>query len=397
MTFGIVRCVFISLLLLIPSALPLRAQPAAQKAEIDVILPLTGTFSFIGKQEQSALQVGEQVINKAGGIRGRPVIFNYFDDQSNPQFAVQITRQIMAKKPAVLLGTSVTASCYAMLPLLRTGPVTYCFSPGIHPPPGSYMFSGSLSTRDAQSAMIRYARLRGWTRIAIITSTDATGQDGEQGLEEAMKSPENKDIVMVERTRFNLADLSVAAQIERIKAARPNIVIVWTVGTPFATVLKGLVQGGVDLPIATSPGNMTYAQMRQYADFLPKELYMPSPQWPLELAGVVLDPQVVSAKKIFFDGLAAANVEADSAATLSWDPMLIFIDALRAQGLDASAEKIHQHIMGLKGFAGINGLYDFEKVPQRGLGSDSAVVTRWRPELKTWQIVSQPTGIPVKE
>ena len=87
-----------------------------------------------------------------------------------------------------------------------------------------------------------------------------------------MKSPENKDIVMVERTRFNLTDLNVAAQIERMKAARPHVIIVWTVGTPFATVLKGLVQGGVDLPIATSPGNMTYAQMRQYADFLPKEL-----------------------------------------------------------------------------------------------------------------------------
>jgi branched-chain amino acid transport system substrate-binding protein len=397
MTFGIVRCVLISLLLLIPSALPLRAQPAAQKAEIDVILPLTGTFSFIGKQEQSALQVGEQVINKAGGIRGRPVSFNYFDDQSNPQFAVQITRQIMAKKPAVLLGTSVTASCNAMLPLLRTGPVTYCFSPGIHPPAGSYMFSGSLSTRDAQSAMIRYARLRGWTRIAIITSTDATGQDGEQGLEEAMKSPENKDIVMVERTRFNLADLSVAAQIERIKAARPNIVIVWTVGTPFATVLKGLVQGGVDLPIATSPGNMTYAQMRQYADFLPKELYMPSSQWPQEAApGVQLKPEVVAAKKVFFDALKAGNVEADLAPTLVWDPLMILVGALRTVGPDASAEQVLNHLKSVKNFSGINGPYDFEKFPQRGLGEESTLVTRWRPELKNWQIVSQPTGIPVQ-
>jgi branched-chain amino acid transport system substrate-binding protein len=124
---------------------------------------------------------------------------------------------------------------------------------------------------------------------------------------------------------------------------------------------------------------------------------MPSPQWPLQSAGVKLDPEIVHAKKTFFDALATANVEADSAATLSWDPMMILVGALRTQGPDASSEKILQHVTGLKKFAGINGLYDFEKVPQRGLGEDSAVVTRWRADLKTWQIVSQPTGIPVKE
>jgi branched-chain amino acid transport system substrate-binding protein len=169
------------------------------------------------------------------------------------------------------------------------------------------------------------------------------------------------------------------------------------VGTPLATVLKSLIQGGVDLPIATSPGNMTYAQMRQYADFLPKELYMPSPQWPAAaVAGIELEPGVVRAKDIFFRSLSAANIEADSAATLSWDPMMIMVDALRALGPDANAEQIAAHLRGLKDYPGINGLYDFQKVPQRGIGEDSAVITRWSPELKSWQIVSQPRGIPIQ-
>jgi branched-chain amino acid transport system substrate-binding protein len=372
------------------------AQPPANDISIDVIVPLTGTFSFIGKQEQIALQIGEQVVNKAGGVRGRPIHFNYYDDQSNPQYAVQLTKEVIARKSPILLGTSVTAGCNAMLPLLRNGPVTYCFSPGVHPPQGSYMFSSSLSTRDAQSALIRYARLRGWTRIAMITSTDASGQDGEQGLEEAMKSPDNAGVKLVEATRFNLTDLNVAAQIEQMKAADPQLIIAWTIGTPLATVLKGLIQGGVDLPVATSPGNMTYAQMRQYADFLPKELYMPSPQWPEQYAGVKLDPAVVKAKDTFFNALNAANVAADSAATLSWDPMMILVDTLRAIGPEASAKEIASHLSGLSNYPGIDGLYDFQKVPQRGIGEDSAVITRWRPELKTWQIVSQPRGIPVQ-
>ena len=396
MPFHASYSLLLSALLVVVGAMPSNGQPSPQNIDLDVIVPLTGTFSFIGKQEQTALQIGQQVVNRAGGVRGRAVNFKYYDDQSNPQFAVQLTKEVIERKSPILLGTSVTASCNAMLPLVRSGPVTYCFSPGVHPPEGSYMFSGSLSTRDAQSALIRYARLRGWTRIAIITSTDATGQDGERGLEEAMKYPENTGLTLVEQTRFNLTDLNVAAQVERTKAAKPQVIIVWTVGTTLATVLKSLIQGGVDLPIATSPGNMTYAQMRQYADFLPKELYMPSPQWPAESPGVKLDPSVVKAKDTFFSALSAANVEADSAATLSWDPMMILIDSLREVGPEANAEQIAEHVRGLRNYPGINGLYDFQKVPQRGIGEDSAVITRWRPDLKTWQIVSQPTGIPVQ-
>jgi branched-chain amino acid transport system substrate-binding protein len=396
MTRCIVRPVLVLIVLLATGLGASHSQTAAQKIEIDSILPLTGFFSFIGKQEHSALQIGEQLINTAGGIKGRPISFAFYDDQSNPQFSVQLTRQVIAKRPSVLLGTSVTASCNAMLPLLRSGPVTYCFSPGVYPPSGSYMFSASVSTRDIQSALIRYFRMRGWTRIALISSTDATGQDGEIGLDQVLKSPENKDISLVERTRFNLTDVSVSAQIERIKASGPQAVIAWTVGTSFATVLKGLIQGGVDLPIGTTHGNMTYAQMRQYADFLPKELYKPSSQWPLEAApGVKLDPAVVAAKNTFFDALAAGGIEADLAPTLVWDPLMILVDALRTLGPEASAEHIMGHVQHLMNFSGINGRYDFVKFPQRGLGEDATLVTRWRPELKTWQIVSQPTGIPV--
>jgi branched-chain amino acid transport system substrate-binding protein len=394
---SITRFAAVSISFLAAGILSAHGQQAAQPVQIDAVLPLTGFFSFIGKQEQAALQVGEQVINKAGGVRGRPISFSFFDDQSNPQFSVQLTRQVIAKKPPILLGTSVTASCNAMLPLLRSGPVTYCFSPGVYPQAGTYMYSASVSTRDVQAALLRYFRLRGWTRIAIITSTDATGQDGEVGLDEAMKSPENKDINLVERTRFNLNDVSVSAQIERMKAAKPQAIIVWTVGTSFATVLKGLIQGGVDLPIGTTHGNMTFAQMRQYADFLPKELYMPSSQWPQEAApGVQLKPEVVAAKKVFFDALKAGNVEADLAPTLVWDPLMILVGALRTVGPDASAEQVLNHLKSVKNFSGINGPYDFEKFPQRGLGEESTLVTRWRPELKNWQIVSQPTGIPVQ-
>ena len=74
---------------------------------------------------------------------------------------------------------------------------------------------------------------------------------------------------------------------------------------------------------------------------------------------------------------------------------MIVIDALHHLGPDATAQQVRDYIGGLKGFAGINGLYDFSKIPQRGLDVQAAIVTLWSPAAQTWQLVSKPTGIPL--
>jgi len=371
------------------------ASVPAYAYDINAILPLTGGASFLGKAEQTALLLAEPAINQAGGIQGQPVHFKFYDDQSNPQTAVQMTNRVMADKPAVLLGSSLVGACSAMAPLMQDGPAMYCFSPGIHPPAGSYVLTSSVSTVDLTDALLRYFRLKGWKRIAFMTSADATGQDAEHGLNEAAARPENKDITVVERAHFNITDVSVAAQIEHIKAADPQALVAWSTGSPIATVFKGILQAGLDIPIATTSGNMTYAQMTQYADFLPKQLYMPSSEWVQHQGVLTLGPAVEAAQRRFFAAFAAANVKPDLGATLAWDPIMIVIDALKHLGPNATARQVRDYIGALKGFAGINGTYDFPKIPQRGLDVQNAIVTLWSPTKQTWELVSKPAGIPL--
>jgi len=388
------RTIALSLFGFLGSALPGAAIPA-YAYDINVILPLTGGASFLGKEEQKALQLAEPILNKAGGIKGQPVHFEFYDDQSNPQTGVQLSNRVIGAKPAIVLGSSLVAVCNAMAPLMQNGPTMYCFSPGIHPPAGSYVFTSSVSTLDLADAMIRYFRLKGWTKIAFMTSADATGQDAEHGLNEVAGRPENKDITVVERAHFNTTDVSVAAQIEHIKAANPQALIAWSTGTPIATVFKGIIQAGLDIPIGTTNGNMTYAQMTQYASFLPKQLYIAAPEWVQHEGVITLDPAVEAAQKRFFDAFKTANEKPDIAATLAWDPVMIVIDALQHLGTNATAPQLRDYISGLKGFAGINGIYDFSKIPQRGLDVQDAIVTLWSPIAQTWQLMSKPTGVPL--
>ena len=367
---------------------------AAEPYEINVILPLTGPAAFLGKGEETSLQLAEKAMNASGGIHGQPVKFVIQDDGTSPQTGVQLANEVIAKKPAVLLGSSLVAICRAMGPLMADGPVNYCFSPGVHPEPGSYVFTASVSTLDLAHSLLRYYRLRGWKKLALMFSSDATGQDAENGIKSVLANADFKDVQVVDTEHFNTTDLSVTAQIAHIKASGAQAMVAWTTGSPIATIFRGIQQEGLDIPVATTDGNMTYAQMTQYKDFLPKQLYIPAAQW------VVSDPDLLAPAlrkphEVFYKSFEAAGVKPDIASELAWDAGWIVVDSLRQLGPNATAKQLRDHMTKLRGFAGVNGVYDFTKTPQRGLDVGDSVVTRWSPDKATWEVVSKPAGVPL--
>jgi branched-chain amino acid transport system substrate-binding protein len=368
---------------------------AAEPYKIHVILPLSGGAAFLGRGEQQALELFEKQINQEGGINGQPIAFVFHDDQTSPQTTVQIANGILPEKPAVMLGSSIVAMCNAVAPLIKQGPFDYCLSPGVHPAAGSFQYSTSTDTHALIEALVRYFRLKGLTNIAFMSSTDASGQDAERGFDEVIKLAENASIKVVERQRFNPTDVSVTAQIERIKAANPQAFIAWSTGAPIATVFKGMLQAGLDVPFGTTNGNQTYAQMRQYKDFLPKQLYIPTSVFLPHDGMFRLDPQVEEAQQKFYASFKGANVKPDNMSALAWDPANLVIAALRKLGTKASAKEIKDFIDSQASFPGINGIYDFKSSPQRGLTVNNALVSRWDPAADTWTVMSQPTGTPL--
>ena len=372
-----------------------QAAVAADPFEIPVILPLTGGGAFLGKSQNLSLQLIEQMVNKEGGIKGRPIHFSVQDDQSNPQVAVQLTNGVLAKKPPVIMGSSIVAMCNAMSALVKaSGPVQYCFSPGIHPAANSYTFSSSISTDDLAVASLRYLHGKHLNRIGIITSTDASGQDAEHAFVEASKRAENAGLSVVIQEHFNPTDVTVSAQMSRIRAAHIDALVAWSTGTPFGTLLRGISDAGIDVPIIGGNGNLTYPQLAQYKGFTPKQLYFASPRF--FARDQVLPGPIRAAQDVFFKTFASTGIKPDVSHSFSWDPALILIDALRHTGLDASPDTIRAYIESLHGFAGINGIYDFRDGSQRGLTENTAIVIRYDAASSTFTGVSKAGGAPLK-
>ena len=389
------RAVIVSLVLVAvasASAFGLRpAQAQGTPLEINAILALTGPAAFIGGGEKVSLGLIESLTNAAGGIKGRPIKFTIVDDESNPQVTLQLVNGLIAKKVPVILGPSFTATCLAIGPVVaKTGPVDYCFSPSIAPAAGSFQYSSTVATHEDAIALLRYYRLRGWTKIAVMTTTDASGQQFEAYFNEALTLPENKGLTVVAREHWAPADLSVTAQAERIKAADPQAMIGWSAGTSTGTLLRGLHETGVDIPTACGNGNMVYTQLAGYAAFLPTQLYFPGRR------SLVQDPNappaIKAAQSKYFDAFKSINVRPTLINTLAWDPAMLVLDAYRKLGSDATADQINDFIQHQNGWAGINGFYNYTNGSQRGLGIDDVVIDRYDPAKAEFVVVSKAGG-----
>ncbi len=382
-----------------PLALVLGLMPLASRAadpfEINVVIPLTGPAAFVGKEERAALMGLSAWVNRTGGIRGRPLKFVFQDDQTSTQLDVQIVTSLISKGVPVILGPGLTAGCDAVNPLeTKTGPVMYCFSPGVKPPAGSFMFSSNMSVDDLQRAAVRYLHARGWDRVAIMSSTDASGQSGENSLDAILSLPEGKAMSLVAREHFTSTDISVAAQLARIKTSGAKALIVWTTGAPLATVLRAINDSGIDLPVLTSSANEILAQLKQYDTFIPAQMIFSS------VASMapdqITDRGVRSAIDLYFSEMRDLGEKPSPIKTIAWDPALLFVTAYRALGTEATAEQIRAYLANLRGFAGVTGRYDFQASPQRGLNVDNVYMVRWDKAKGDFVAISRAGGVPSK-
>jgi len=357
---------------------------------IPAIQSMTGSGAFIGKESEDTLRRLETAVNRQGGVKGRPIHFEIFDDQSKPQVAVQLLNQIMAGGSQIVIGPELTNSCLAVVPIVQSKIVQFCMSPGLDPVKGSFSFAPSVSGPDIFSAMVHYFHSKGWNRIATLTTADATGQQADQRIGGAVALPENKGVQIIDQEHFAPADLSVAAQVAKLKAEAPQVVVVWVIGTPFVTALRGFSDAGFDVPLVASNSNMIYDLMKQWTPYMPSQLIFSGPAF---LGGVV-SRQESGAVKQFYSVTKDVGVKPDFGLSIAWDPALILIAALRHLGTGASAEQIHGYIENLHGFPGILGVYDFTIGNQRGLTQKDLTIMRWDVKKDEWVALSRGGGEP---
>jgi branched-chain amino acid transport system substrate-binding protein len=256
-------------------------------------------------------------------------------------------------------------------------------------------FSAVSSSTDIIAGVVRYYRLKGWTRIAVLNTTDATGIDADKSLEQVFALPENRDVKRVEVQHFNPSDVTVSAQLARIRGANPQALVAWVTGAPLGTLLKGMLQAGLDIPVAATTGNQIFQQLDSWQSFMPKSYLQPSAIFPEHEGVIALDPRVEKVQHEMYAALKERGMKADNNTAATWDPALLIVAGLNKLGPGASGAQLRDYIKSQTDFPGINGIYDFGKYPERGLGPSDMIITRYDAATKSWVWLSKPGGEPL--
>ena len=94
--------------------------------------------------------------------------------------------------------------------------------------------------------LLKYAHDSVAKRLALLVATDATGQGSDRLLPITLAKPDLAGMEVVAYEHFEPSSISVAAQVARIKAANPQYLYISATGTPFQTVMRGIIDGGLE-------------------------------------------------------------------------------------------------------------------------------------------------------
>ena len=222
---------------------------AAEPIKIGTIFSITGWGGFIGTPQKEAFTALVEDINKNGGIDGRQLEFYYEDDKSIPTNAViAATKLIKDKNVVAMVGTSLSDSAMAIVPTCEQEQTPFINSGPANIPWKKWVFSvGPGDVRCAAHLIEFAAKNLGAKRIALLHGADAEGMLGAKVINGDLPKYPGTSIIIQER--FEPSDTNMVPQLTKIKAAKPDLIILYTTGGPGAVVAKNYKQLGITTPV----------------------------------------------------------------------------------------------------------------------------------------------------
>jgi branched-chain amino acid transport system substrate-binding protein len=240
-------------LILIPGV---RHAGAAEPIKIGAVMSVTGFAGNFGTNSKLAITYLSEELNQKGGIAGRPVQVLFEDDQSVPTNSlVAATKLIRDKNVSMLLGPTLTPMVMPTLPLVEKEKVPQLAIGAGHEvtvPLKKWVFRIPVTDYRLAPRMLDFVvNTLGARKIAVLYSLDSSGKMGAQGIDDNIDKYGASVII---KETFEATDTNMIPQLTKIKAAQPDVIILWTSVAPAAVVAKNYGQLGMKTTVVTSHG-----------------------------------------------------------------------------------------------------------------------------------------------
>lgn len=194
------------------------------------VLALTGPYAAIETPNLQGLQAAVAVINKSGGILGRKVVFNYVDDQSDPNKAAAAIQQLVGSHSYSFIEAEVIPALQqAMLPYtnqLKIVSIEPTLGPGLFDPSTNpYNFTIVPGTAEVKGLLAGIKKLAGTKapEVGVINDTVSADVSLAQSVVGGIGGIGGK-VVSQDSAAPSTTDLSI--QVAKAKAAGANVLYI---------------------------------------------------------------------------------------------------------------------------------------------------------------------------
>jgi branched-chain amino acid transport system substrate-binding protein len=353
--------------------------------KIGGIFPLTGYLSWLGEYKKKGSELKVELINKAGGVNGRPLELVVYDDQSSPETASRVAQRLVSKDEVIaMIGTASVPISGAVASIGNRYKIPTIIGSGyeVDPKKDSYVFNTAHKTDFAVERPFQYFKEKGITKVALLMPIGPLGELG-GGL--ARKYAPKYGITIVGEERFDVKSPDVTAQLAKLRTLGPQAVFSFCTGEPAALVARNMAQLGMSIPILVSHGNANPGFLK-----LVSNVNIPI----IVPAGRAAAPDSIAdsdpCKKVIVDFNKAHQQKFGEPANYYSAEMVDAVDIIAAALKvvpSAEGDKLRDAVEKTKGFVGMNGIYNFSPTDHHGtVVQDMMVLTikdgKWQVLLK---------------
>ncbi|RTL60523.1 MAG: ABC transporter substrate-binding protein [Hyphomicrobiales bacterium] len=228
--------------------------PAMAEIKVGVTIPATGSAAALGVPGKNAFT---EMFPKE--IGGEPVNLILLDDASDPGQATTNARRLITEdKVDVIIGSSITPSSVAVAGVaLENGVPHFTQSPiGLPPERMKWTFVMPQKVSLMAQAVFDHMKAAGVKTVGYIGFSDSWG---DLWVNEFKNLAVPMGMTMAVEERYARADTSVAGQVLKIVAAKPDVVLVGASGTGAALPQIALRERGFKGTIYHTHGAVTKA------------------------------------------------------------------------------------------------------------------------------------------
>jgi branched-chain amino acid transport system substrate-binding protein len=233
---------------------PLQEAQAADTIKIGHVCSITGWAGMLGSPQRDAMLAMVEDLNKKGGLLGKQIEIFIEDDKSQPTTAViAATKLIRDVKVNLIVGTTLNDSAQAIIPIVEQEQVPMvCTAPVVVPFKKWVFYVGPGDQKMAVHVVELAIETFKPKKIALLHDTALYGVGGAKIINKELTQFPGVSIVITEK--YEPGDTNMVPQLTKIKAANPDLLIIYGTGAGPAVVAKNYKQLGLTIPVVGGGG-----------------------------------------------------------------------------------------------------------------------------------------------